>query len=96
MKVKCTVHTESHHMIIVSKQSCQHQHQCQHQCICHQHQCIFAQFVFGHAEEKGSITTKAANKPEKAVLTTKKVVDKNDSILKVVNLLKTAKLQTMK
>ena len=42
--------------------------------------------LFGYAKEKGSITTKAANKTEP--VTIKKVVDKNDSILKVVKLIK--------
>ena len=43
----------------------------------------FCLICLDYAKEKGSITTEATNKPEKAV-TTKTVVDKNDSILKVV------------
>ena len=41
--------------------------------------------LFGYAKEKGSTTTKAANKTEP--VTIKKVVDKNDSTLKVVELI---------
>ena len=51
----------------------------------------FCLICLDYAKEKGSITTKATNKPEKAV-TTKTVVDKNDSILKVVELIKNNKI----
>ena len=52
---------------------------------------VFLLNLFDYAKEKGSITTKATNKPEKAV-TTKKVADKNDSILKVLELIKNSKI----
>ena len=51
---------------------------------------LFLLNLFGF-KKVGSITTKAANKPEKAVAI-KKVVDKNDSILKVVELTKNGKI----
>ena len=51
---------------------------------------LFLLNLFGF-KKVGSITTKAANKPEKAVAI-KKVVDKNDSILKVVELIKNGKI----
>ena len=44
---------------------------------------VFLLNLFGLCKRKGSVTTKAANKPEKTVAT-KEVVDKNDSVLKVV------------
>ena len=51
----------------------------------------FCWICLDYAKEKGSITTKATNKPGKAV-TTKKVADKNDSILKVLELIKNSKI----
>ena len=51
----------------------------------------FCSICLDYAKEKGSITTKAANKPEKAVAT-KEVVDKNDSVLKVAELIKNGKI----
>ena len=51
---------------------------------------LFLLNLFGF-KKIGSITTKAANKPEKAVAI-KKVVDKNDSILKAVELTKNGKI----
>ena len=47
--------------------------------------------LFRLCQKKGSITTKAANKSENAV-TTKKVADKNDSVLNVVELFKNGKI----
>ena len=51
----------------------------------------FCSIYLDYAKKKGSITTKAANKSEKAV-TTKKVADKNDSVLNVVELIKNGKI----
>ena len=47
----------------------------------------FCSVCLDYAKEKRSITTKAADKPERAV-TTKKVADKIDSVLKVVKVIK--------
>ena len=53
----------------------------------------FCSICLDYAKEKGSIATNAASKAEKAV-TTKKVADKNDSVLKVVELIKNDKIKT--
>ena len=52
----------------------------------------FCSICLDYAKGKGSIATKAASKPEKAV-TTKKVADKNDSVLEVVELIKNDKIK---
>ena len=51
----------------------------------------FCSICLGYAKEKGSITTKVTNNSEKAV-TTKTVIDKNDSILKVAELTENNKI----
>ena len=51
----------------------------------------FCSICLDYAKEKGSIATKAANKSGKAG-TTKKVADKNDSVLKVAKLIKNGKI----
>ena len=52
----------------------------------------FCSICLDYAKEKGSIATKAASKPERAV-TTQKVADKNNSVLKVVKLIKNDKIK---
>ena len=52
----------------------------------------FCSICLDYTKGKGSIATKAASKPEKAV-TTKKVADKNDSVLEVVELIKNDKIK---
>ena len=47
----------------------------------------FCSVYLDYAKEKRSLTRKAADKPERAV-TTKKVADKIESVLKVVKLIK--------
>ena len=49
--------------------------------------CVLRQDFFGPCQRK-RIAAKAANKPEKKTGTTKIVVQKSDSVLKMVNLLK--------
>ena len=51
----------------------------------------FCSICLNYAKEKGSITTKAGNKPEKPAAS-KEVVDKNDSVLKVAELIKNGKI----
>ena len=51
----------------------------------------FCSICLGYAKEKGSITTKVTNNSEKAV-TAKTIIDKNDSILKVVELTENNKI----